>query len=50
MKPWQQTLAGFLLGLVVVGAILLVVSPQRGQPLTLVTRTPNLTPEPTSTP
>ena len=50
MKPWQQTLAGFLLGLVVVGAILLVVSPQRGQPLTLVTRTPDLTPEPTSTP
>lgn len=50
MKPWQQTLAGFLLGLVVVGAIILVVSPQRGQPLTLMTRTPNLTPEPTSTP
>lgn len=50
MKPWQQTLAGFLLGLVVVGAILLVVSPQKGQPLALVTRTPNLTPEPTPTP
>ena len=50
MKPWQQTLAGFLLGLVVVGAILLVVSPQRGQPLALVTVTPNLTPDPTSTP
>lgn len=50
MKPWQQTLAGFLLGLVVVGAILLVASPQRGQPLALVTVTPNLTPEPTTTP
>jgi len=50
MKPWQQTLAGFLLGLVVVSAILLVVSPQRGQPLVLVTHTPNLTPDPTSTP
>jgi competence protein ComEA len=50
MKPWQQTLAGFLLGLVVVGAIILVVSPQKGQPITLVTRTPNLTPDPTSTP
>ncbi len=50
MKPWQQTLAGFLLGLVVVGAIFLVVSPQRGQPIALVTITPNLTPEPTSTP
>jgi len=50
MKPWQQTLAGFLLGLVVVGAILLVVSPQRGQPMTLVTLTPNLTPDPTATP
>lgn len=50
MKPWQQTLAGFLLGLVVVGAILLVVSPQRGQPMALVTHTPNLTPDPTSTP
>jgi competence protein ComEA len=50
MKPWQQTLAGFLLGLVAVGAILLVASPQRGQPITLVTPTINLTPEPTSTP
>lgn len=50
MKAWQQTLAGFLLGLVVVGAIMLVVSPQRGQPIALVTITPNLTPDPTSTP
>lgn len=50
MKPWQQTLAGFLLGLVVVGAIILVVSPQRGQPIALVTRTPNLTPDPSATP
>jgi competence protein ComEA len=50
MKPWQQTLAGFLLGLVVVGAILLVVSPQRGQPIALVTITPNLTPDPSATP
>lgn len=50
MKPWQQTLAGFLLGLVVVGAIILVVSPQKGQPITLVTPTANLTPDPTSTP
>ncbi len=50
MKPWQQTMAGFLLGLVVVGAILLVVSPQRGQPIALVTRTPNLTPDPSATP
>lgn len=50
MKPWQQTLAGFLLGLVVVAAILLVVSPQSGQPMALVTLTPNLTPDPTSTP
>jgi len=50
MKPWQQTLTGFLLGLVVVGAILLVVSPQRGQPMVLVTHTPNLTPAPTFTP
>ena len=38
MKPWQQTLAGFLLGLVVVGLLLVV--PQRGQPLTLVTAHP----------
>ena len=50
MKAWQQTLAGFLLGLVVVGAILLVVSPQRGQPMALMTLTPNLTPDPTATP
>lgn len=50
MKPWQQTLAGFLLGIAVVGATILVVSPQRGQPMTLVTHTPNLTPDPTSTP
>ncbi len=50
MKPWQQTLAGFLLGLVVVGSILLVVSPQRGQPIALVTRTPKLTPDPSATP
>ena len=49
MKPWQQTLTGFLLGLVVVGAIILIASPQRGQSLTLVTVTPNLTPNPTST-
>ena len=49
MKPWQQTLTGFLLGLVVVGAIILIASPQRGQSLTLVTVTPNLTPKPTST-
>lgn len=49
MKPWQQTLAGFLLGLVVVGSILLVVSPQQGQPIALVTLTPNLTPDPTTT-
>ncbi len=50
MKPWQQTLAGFLLGLVVVGAIILIISPQRGEPLILVTHTPDLTPDPTSTP
>jgi competence protein ComEA len=50
MKPWQQTLAGFLLGLVVIGAILLVASPQRGQPIALVTITPNLTPDPSATP
>lgn len=50
MKPWQQTLTGFLLGLVVVGATILIVSPQRGQPIALVTHTPNLTPDPTSTP
>jgi len=50
MKSWQQTLVGFLLGLVVVGAIILVVSPQKGQPIALVTRTPNLTPDPTPTP
>ncbi len=49
MKPWQQTLTGFLLGLVVVGANILIASPQRGQSLTLVTVTPNLTPNPTST-
>jgi len=49
MKPWQHTLAGFLLGLVVVGAIILVVSPQRGQPMLLVTITPDLTPDPTAT-
>lgn len=49
MKPWQQTLAGFLLGLVVVGSILLVVSPQQGQPIAIVTLTPNLTPDPTAT-
>ncbi len=41
MKPWQQTLVGFLLGQVVVGATILVVSPPKGQPIALVTHTPN---------
>lgn len=50
MKPWQQTFAGFLMGLITVAAVLLIVSPQRGQPLALVTVTPNLTPQPTATP
>jgi competence protein ComEA len=50
MKAWQHTLAGFLLGLVVVAAVLLLVSPRKGQPIALVTPTPRLTPDPTATP
>lgn len=36
MKPWQNILIGFLLGLVICAVILLVISPQRGDSITLI--------------
>ncbi|HSN93821.1 MAG TPA: ComEA family DNA-binding protein [Anaerolineaceae bacterium] len=49
MKPWQHILLGILLGLLFAGMILLLILPQRGTPIPLVTVTPksggNSTPE-----
>jgi len=49
MKTWQHYLIGFLSGLAVVAIILLLGQPSRGEPIQLVTFTPNLTPAPTRT-
>ena len=40
MKPWQNVLIGFLGGLLIGGVILLFFLPQRGEPIQLVTVTP----------
>lgn len=49
MKNWQLFAIAGLMVLLLVGALLLFVLPERGTPVTLVTKTPNLTPQPTST-
>jgi competence protein ComEA len=41
MKAWQNVLIGFLGGLLFGGVILLFFLPQRGEPIRLVTATPN---------
>ena len=40
MKAWQNVLIGFLGGLLIGGIILLFFLPQRGEPIQLVTATP----------
>ena len=49
MKNWKWLLVGMLLGLMLSGLYRLVSLPQNGQSFTLVTVTPNLTPEPNPT-
>lgn len=49
MKPWQNILIGIFGGLLLGGVILLFILPQRGQPIQLVTVTPDLTPAPSPT-
>lgn len=46
---WTHVLAGILIGVILVGLFQLIKLPQKGTSLTLVTVTPNLTPEPTAT-
>jgi len=50
MKAWQSVLVGFLGGLLLGGVILLFFLPQRGEPIRLITASPNLTFQATSTP
>lgn len=49
MKNWKWLLSGILLGLLLSGLYKLVSLPQKSQSFTLVTVTPNLTPEPRPT-
>ncbi len=49
MKSWKWLLAGILLGLLLSGLYRLVSLPQNAASFTLVTITPNLTPEPSPT-
>lgn len=49
MKNWKWLLGGILLGLLLSGLYRLVSLPQNTQSFTLVTVTPNLTPEPSPT-
>lgn len=48
MKNWKQILAGILTGLLLSGLLRLLTLPKGGQPITIATTTPNLTPDPTS--
>ena len=41
MKTWQSVLLGFIGGLLLSGVILLLILPQRGEPIQLVTTTPD---------
>lgn len=49
MKTWQHITLGIFIGLLLAGAILLFILPERGTPIVLVTKTPNLTPQPSAT-
>ncbi len=49
MKHWKQVLAGILIGLLLGGLLHMLLLPKPGSPLTIVTLTPDLTPEPTPT-
>lgn len=49
MKSWKWLLGGILVGLLISGLFSLFRLPQKGQSLTLVTVTPNLTPDPSPT-
>lgn len=49
MKTWQHIALGILIGLILAGGILLFILPNRGSPITLVTKTPNLTPQASAT-
>ena len=49
MKNWKWLLGGILLGLLLSGLLRLLSLPQNSQSFTLVTVTPNLTPEPSPT-
>ena len=42
MKTWQAVFLGFIGGLLLSGVILLLILPQRGEPIQLVTSTPDL--------
>jgi competence protein ComEA len=42
MKTWQAVFLGFIGGLLLSGVILLLILPQRGEPIQLVTATPDL--------
>lgn len=46
MKTWQHIALGILIGLILAGGILLFILPNRGSPITLVTK--NSRPDPTS--
>jgi competence protein ComEA len=49
VKYWKQVVAGILIGLLLSGLVHMLLLPKPGSPLTIVTLTPNLTPEPTAT-
>ncbi len=48
MKYWKQVLGGILTGLLLSGLVRLITLPKTGHPITVVTMTPNLTPDPTA--
>lgn len=53
MKPWQNLMAGVLIGLLAAGLVLLIASPIKGTPITLApppSPTPTDKPQPTKTP
>jgi len=49
MKTWQAVFLGFIGGLLLSGAILLLIFPQRGEPIQLVTITPDIRTQATAT-
>ena len=50
MKTWQAVSLGVIVGLLLSGLILLLVLPQRGEPIQLATSTPDARAQPTPTP